>query len=59
MRKPPEPPQVTIQRLTEAINKQDLPVIMGVVLIGAVFLVIANIVVDVLYAVIDPRVRYT
>ncbi len=43
----------------DAINKQDLPVIMGVVLIGAVFLVLANIVVDVLYAVIDPRVRYT
>jgi peptide/nickel transport system permease protein len=43
----------------DAINKQDLPVIMGVVLIGAVFLVLANIVVDVLYAVIDPRVRYS
>ena len=43
----------------DAINKQDLPVIMGVVLIGAVFLVLANIIVDVLYAVIDPRVRYS
>jgi len=43
----------------DAIAKQDLPVIMGVVIVGAVFLVIANIVVDVLYAVIDPRVRYS
>ena len=43
----------------DAINKQDLPVIMGVVIVGAVFLVLANIVVDVLYAVIDPRVRYS
>jgi len=43
----------------DAIYKQDLPVIMGVVIVGAVFLVIANIVVDVLYAVIDPRVRYS
>jgi len=43
----------------DAIGKQDLPVIMGVVIVGAVFLVIANIVVDVLYAVIDPRVRYS
>jgi peptide/nickel transport system permease protein len=43
----------------DAINKQDLPVIMGVVIVGAVFLVVANIVVDVLYAVIDPRVRYS
>jgi peptide/nickel transport system permease protein len=43
----------------DAINKLDLPVIMGVVIVGAVFLVVANIVVDVLYAVIDPRVRYS
>ena len=43
----------------DAIAKQDLPVIMGVVLVGAIFLVLANIVVDVLYAVIDPRVRYS
>jgi peptide/nickel transport system permease protein len=34
-----------------------LPVIVGVVLIAAVFVVIANIVVDMLYAVLDPRVR--
>jgi peptide/nickel transport system permease protein len=43
----------------DAIAKQDLPVIMGVVIVGAILLVVANIVVDVLYAVIDPRVRYS
>jgi peptide/nickel transport system permease protein len=43
----------------DAIGKLDLPVIMGVVIVGAVFLVVANIIVDVLYAVIDPRVRYS
>jgi peptide/nickel transport system permease protein len=43
----------------DAIAKEDLPVIMGVVIVGAIFLVVANIVVDVLYAVIDPRVRYS
>jgi len=43
----------------DAIGKLDLPVIMGVVILGAIFLVIANIIVDVLYAVIDPRVRYS
>ena len=36
----------------------DLPAIQGTVLFGAFFIVTANIVVDVLYAVIDPRVRY-
>ncbi|MGH3663242.1 MAG: ABC transporter permease [Micromonosporaceae bacterium] len=35
----------------------DLPVVMVTVLLAAVFIVLANIVVDMLYAVIDPRVR--
>ena len=49
-----------LDKLTlDAIGKLDLPVIMGVVIVGAIFLVLANIVVDVLYAVIDPRVRYS
>jgi len=43
----------------DAINKSDLPVIMGVTILGAIFIVVANIIVDVLYAVIDPRVRYS
>ena len=40
----------------QAIQKQDLPVILGVTIIAAIVLVIANFIVDVLYAVIDPRV---
>ncbi|HEY7857869.1 MAG TPA: ABC transporter permease [Candidatus Nanopelagicales bacterium] len=41
----------------QAISKSDLPVIMGVTILAAVFIVFANIIVDLLYAVIDPRVR--
>ena len=41
-----------------AIQNQDLPEILGVVMLASVFIVIANLVVDLLYAVIDPRVRY-
>ena len=41
----------------DAIAKQDLPVIMGVTIVAALFIVVANIVVDVLYGVVDPRVR--
>jgi peptide/nickel transport system permease protein len=41
----------------EAIDNQDLPEIMGVVLLSAFFIVIANLAVDILYAVLDPRVR--
>jgi peptide/nickel transport system permease protein len=40
-----------------AIQQQDLPVIIGVVIIAAAGVVVANLVVDILYAVLDPRVR--
>jgi peptide/nickel transport system permease protein len=41
-----------------AIQNQDLPEIMGVVMLAAFFIVIANMIVDILYAVVDPRVRF-
>ena len=41
----------------QAISRQDLPVIMGVVLLAAGVVVVANIIVDAFYAVLDPRVR--
>jgi peptide/nickel transport system permease protein len=45
------------QYAIQSIGNNDLPRVLGVVMIGAFFIVIANLVVDVLYAVIDPRVR--
>jgi peptide/nickel transport system permease protein len=42
--------------VTSVVN-QDEPVIIAIVLLTAVFVVCANIVVDILYAVLDPRVR--
>jgi peptide/nickel transport system permease protein len=42
----------------DAIIHSDLPVIQGVVLVAAFFIVTANLVVDVAYAYLDPRVRY-
>jgi peptide/nickel transport system permease protein len=41
----------------DAITNNDLPKVLGVTLMGAFFVIIANLVVDVLYAVVDPRVR--
>ena len=41
-----------------AIQNQDLPEILGVVMLASFFIVIANMVVDILYAVVDPRVRF-
>jgi ABC-type dipeptide/oligopeptide/nickel transport system permease component len=41
-----------------SITNRDYPVIMGTILLYAVFLVIANLVVDLTYAYLDPRIRY-
>nr|WP_320671739.1 ABC transporter permease [Patulibacter sp. DM4] len=41
----------------DAIQGSNLPVIQGTVLFAAFFIIVANIVVDIVYAVIDPRVR--
>ena len=40
----------------QSILQQDLPVILGVTIVAAVALVVANLIVDILYAFIDPRV---
>ena len=42
-----------------SITNRDYPVIMGTILLFAVFLVLANLVVDIMYAFLDPRIRYT
>jgi peptide/nickel transport system permease protein len=41
----------------DSIDNFDIPRVMGVTMLAAFFIVIANLVVDLLYAVIDPRVR--
>ena len=41
----------------DAVSDYDLPVIMGTVLLGSVLLVAMNLIVDLAYSVIDPRVR--
>ncbi|MFF6999265.1 ABC transporter permease [Streptomyces sp. NPDC008313] len=41
----------------QGIREKDLPIILGVTLITSLAVIVANLVVDILYAVIDPRVR--
>lgn len=41
----------------DAIQRGDLPVVQGVVLVGAALIILLNLVVDVVYAILDPRVR--
>ncbi|HEY2959234.1 MAG TPA: ABC transporter permease [Actinomycetota bacterium] len=41
----------------QSVTNQDLPVIVGTVLVASLFIVVANILVDLSYALLDPRVR--
>lgn len=44
--------------LYEGISFRDFPVVQATVLLGGVMIIVVNLVVDILYAVIDPRIRY-
>lgn len=44
--------------LFEGISFRDFPVVQATVLIGGAMIVVVNLLVDILYAVIDPRIRY-
>lgn len=43
--------------LYEGITFRDFPIVQGVVILGGAMIVLVNLVVDILYAVIDPRIR--
>jgi peptide/nickel transport system permease protein len=45
------------QQAVQAQIQGDLPVVLGTVVVAAFFIIVANIVVDLLYAVLDSRVR--
>jgi peptide/nickel transport system permease protein len=46
------------RQIVTSIRTSDLPVIQGIVLFGAFFIIACNLIVDVAYAYLDPRVRY-
>lgn len=47
------------QYTINAISTSDFPAVMGITVLAAVFIAAANLVVDVSYAALDPRVRYS
>jgi peptide/nickel transport system permease protein len=44
--------------LYEGISNRDFPIVQTTVLMGGVMIVVINLLVDILYAYIDPRIRY-
>jgi peptide/nickel transport system permease protein len=45
-------------QLLQAINNRDVPLVEGIVLVFAVVVVLANLATDLLYGVLDPRIRH-
>jgi ABC-type dipeptide/oligopeptide/nickel transport system permease component len=43
--------------LYEGITFRDFPIVQGIVILGGAMIVMVNLVVDILYAVVDPRIR--
>jgi peptide/nickel transport system permease protein len=43
--------------LYEGISFRDFPVVQGVVIMGGGMIIVVNFIIDILYAVIDPRIR--
>ena len=46
------------RQFIQAVETFDYPVLMGILLVTAVIVVFANLVADVAYAIVDPRVVY-
>jgi dipeptide transport system permease protein len=45
--------------LVEAIRRRDYPVVQGGILLSATIIIMVNLIVDVLYGVINPRIRHS
>ncbi len=43
----------------DSLNRRDYPVLLAMLMIGAVFVIAFNLIADILYAVMDPRIRYS
>jgi len=46
------------RQLIESLGHNDYPVLMGILLVTAVLVLLANLLADIMYAVVDPRVKY-
>jgi dipeptide transport system permease protein len=44
--------------LVEAIHRRDYPVVQGGILLSATIIIVVNLVVDILYGIINPRIRH-
>jgi peptide/nickel transport system permease protein len=43
----------------DALTKRDYPVLMGILILGAVLIILGNLIADLIYGLLDPRIKYT
>ncbi len=43
----------------DSLTKRDYPMLMGILILGAVLIVIGNLIADLLYGILDPRIKYS
>jgi peptide/nickel transport system permease protein len=43
----------------DSLDRRDYPVLLAMLMIGAVFVIAFNLIADILYGVLDPRIRYS
>jgi peptide/nickel transport system permease protein len=46
------------QLFYQAVTMRDYPTVMGILVLGAILTLIGNLIADIMYAVVDPRIRY-
>ena len=42
----------------DSISKHDFPILMGILMVNAFLVILANLLADILYALLDPRIKY-
>jgi peptide/nickel transport system permease protein len=42
----------------DAATSRDYPMLMGVLILGSIVIILSNLMADIIYAYLDPRVRY-
>ncbi len=43
----------------DSLSRRDYPVLLAMLMIGATFVIVFNLIADILYGVLDPRIRYS
>ena len=43
----------------DSLDRRDYPILIAMLMLGAVFVITFNLIADILYAVMDPRIRYS